>query len=237
MTVSSHPPRLTRSGSFFESDAEDMEDEDVSEKEQQVRVDKQLKRVRQLDDDDSTDGEQEGGGGAVGQVSPNDHHQEEKYKRQNGTLLTRQPAPKKMRKWVDSDSEVDSDNEGDSSSGVESSPAAAASGEGKRDDVELAEEKSELAATGQRGGGGEESDSEGEGRLEIDVDHQPSQRSSHEVDDIESPVQDTMALMGDGSCRGCGQTDTQTAEAGEDDLGSLTKLEMTEHETAYDFSE
>ena len=222
-------PRLTRSGSFFESDEEEMEGEssplsveggrgsksqrassntEGGRAEKQLKTDggraeKQLKRVRLLEDDDSSDDD-----GSSTKPRPQD-----KVKGQCDTSVN-QPAPKKMRKWVDSDSEAESSSEGEES--PEPTGGEKKGGSLPFDDVGV------VTATG-----GEESDSDEDGELKIDL-NRDSERESEEEEEMEgirSPVKDTVELL-----EGKGEGETQ--EGGGEE-GSLGKLEVTETMSEY----
>ena len=187
-------PRLTRSGSFFESDS-DMEregDHNSPAKMKDGPAEKQLKRVRKLDDD-SDSGNEHDGVPFPFQDSAGDQQAKD---RDQSSL--RQPAPKKMRKWVDSDS----DSESSSSCSDEDDTVNTSRHKREEDTVNSSRHEREEGYTRQGGAskemerGVKESDSEGEGDLEIDLDHQSQEGSGGEEEEgIRSPVCDTVELL------------------------------------------
>ena len=162
--------RLTHSGSFTESNSEvagEREREGEGEggeglkRQEKKKENKTLKRVKKLDDDDTFQDPQD-----------------------QGEESLRQPA-KRLRKWIDSDSDSDTANFTREEGEMAATPSV-----GEADGSEAVE-----------GGGGrreeEESDSEGEGALAIDLEHQ-SQSSGEEMEregGIQSPVTDTVELL------------------------------------------
>ena len=173
---------------------------------QPVEPDKPLKRVRRLDEDSS--GEED-----CGQSQSPPGLEQECKGQQNSSL--EQPAPKKMRKWVDSDSESEV------SSGRESPSSARSSQRGGRSHIER--------DASVEGANVEDTDSEGEGQLEIDLDHQSQcQDSDQEMEsvkwDIRSPVQDTVELVQDGDAI----SEQLELETQRENCGSLATLEIAE---------
>lgn len=75
---------------------------DQQQKKEPAGPDKQLKRVRQLHDDSSSD--EDCGSSEISPVGDPGHNTEDSIE---------QPAPKKMRKWLDSNSESEASGEGE----------------------------------------------------------------------------------------------------------------------------
>ena len=160
------------------------------------RTEKQFKRIRTLDDDSDSSGEDDSVPFQF--QDPSQHSQDREQER-------RQPATKKMRKWIDSDSDSESTS---NSHNYLDDTANTIRHEREDGEVDSESENSASVAGGEAsegvegGGGGREveSDSEGEGALEIDLGHQ-SQSSSGEMEEegeeasIKSPVCDTVELL------------------------------------------
>lgn len=140
---------------------------------------RQLKRVRKLDED--SDSEEDGDSGPFQFQSS----AEQDLPCEDKDVTHSQPAPKKMRKWVDSDSDSES-----SSSDGKCSPDA---GDNRTDGVADDDVQGEACR---------DSDSDDEGQLKIDLDHQPqSQGSDEEMAPVNrafpgSPIRDTLDLLG-----------------------------------------
>ena len=210
---SSSAPRLTQSNSFFESDDDALEAEsdnhptitaagiDQQQKEP-AGPDKPLKRVRRLLEDSS--GEEDCGPTSI---------TDEGHKASENSIKL--PASKKMKKWLDSNSESEASSESETDSNSQCGQRGARHVEGNTGNVAGAESRSDA--------GGSESDSE-EDQLMIEVDYQsPGEASDGEMKsvrgkDIGSPVQDTLLLVQDGDFN----------HELETERGSLTTLELEE---------
>ena len=198
--------RLTHSESFTESNSQvagEGEGEGEEEGEggeglklqEKKKENKTLKRVKKLDDDDTFQDPQD-----------------------QGEESLRQPA-KRLRKWIDSDSDSDTANFTREEGEMAATPSV-----GEADSSEAVE-----------GGGGrreeeeEESDSEGEGALAIDLEHQ-SQSSGEEMEregGIQSPVVDTVELLHKDDEDGDGERGSETCGHEEiPEQGSLATLAM-----------
>ena len=197
-------PRLTRGGSFIESDS-DMDDSHSPPpkphpSKRDVGTDKPLKRVRQLDDD--SDNEESDTG------SP-----EVKEGKGQERSLSSQPSTKRIRKWVDSDSESESSDSGDDA--MMTSPSPTRSKEEKVGGARVA------TATVR-----EDSDSEDEGQLMIDLREVTQDENREREDkmaveeDIHSPVQETVDLV---HIEGGGEEMEREGEC-----GSMATLELAE---------
>jgi hypothetical protein len=174
---------------------------------------KQLKRVRKLDDDDSSSGEDNGV--AFPFQDPSQHSQD------GDQESLRQPAMKKIRKWIDSDSDSDQDD-----------TANITREEREEGEVDSASGKASEGVEGE-GGRREEgdSDSEGEGALAIDLDCQSSdgemekEKGEGEEASIQSPVCDTVELLHKDNEEGEGERGSEAYSVAMEH-GSLATLAM-----------
>lgn len=208
---SSSAPRLTRSNSFYECD-DAMEPEsdhhpiiiapgiDQQQKKEPAGLEKQLKRVRRLHEDSSDD--EDCGASKITSILDKGHKDEESIE---------QPASKKMRKWLDSDSESGASSESETNSNSQCDQRCGKHVEGDNGNVAEVEG----------------SESEGEDQLVIEVDHEsPGEASDGEMEsvtgkDLRSPVQDTLQLVEDGDINHVLETEGENC-------GSLATLELAE---------
>lgn len=141
--------------------------------------------------------------------------------RERSSPHARQPATKKRRKWVDSDSDLES-------TGCSSNTAGHERGEREADSGHSSSVGGGEASEGVEVGGGREveSDSEGEGALQIDLEHQSLSSAGEEEGEgqetsIQSPVCDTVELLHTDGDEVGEREDSETVEH-----GSLATLAM-----------